>query len=196
MLFLAVGCNIPKVQKNNTIEEDVLGTMVATMTQVEKQDDIQHPIVDEQIILPSFEPTSTSTIFPSKDIIELAAISNADIKNMSDDELISLYSQVVDEMTSRKILNEHFSQGNYIAGRDIRPGVYTLSVSKKYENDYDTHNVEVCYLDEQIENHWLRNQVVYFNEVGEKGSFSIELNQRLDIYGCEVEIVDYRPFLQ
>ena len=48
----------------------------------------------------------------------------------------------------------------------------------------------------EIENHWLINQHLYFKNVGEKGSFSIESNELLEIYGCELEIIDYRPFLQ
>ena len=209
MLFSAVECNVPKVQKNNSIKEDSLGTMVAIMSQVEKQEDIRQPNVDEQIIMPSFESEPTSTTFLSKDIIELAAISNADIKNMSDDELTSLYSQVVDEMTGRNILHAHLHEGKYIAGRDLKPGRYVVSVVEVYNSSIGYYSAFIVdpWSEEKQDWDWIGGSEIDFDLdgvdnkdpsilIGRTGSFSLEEKQRLTISNGEFEIIDYKPFIQ
>ena len=197
-LIAVAGCNIPQVQQNLPItEENIAVTIVPTVTQSENQNNNQQSLnIDKRVTVIPSEPENIPSIVPSGDVLELADVSFAEINLMSDNKLISYYSQVMDEMTGRNILHEHFNYGEYIAGRDIKPGMYTVSVIKNY--DTDSHSAKVCYLDEEsgIENHWLINQQLYFKDVGEKGSFSIESNELLEIYGCELEIIEYKPFLQ
>ena len=51
-----------------------------------------------------------------------------DISNMSDDELLELYSQVRDEMKERGLMPTlELSGGKYIVGQDIEPGTYKIT---------------------------------------------------------------------
>lgn len=131
-----------------------------------------------------------------ENISELNAVSYDNLNLMSDDELTNLYAHVVYEMTSRNIIHNFLTKGEYIAGRDLKPGRYDVSVAKMYDSSIGIWSgFKVRPWDEEKQN-WGSGKEIDFHTIGEKGSFSIEVNEKLEIYNGEFEIIDYKPFLQ
>ena len=131
-------------------------------------------------------------LFATIMLFSTALADGVELTAMTDDQLIELHTQIEEEMTNRNITGEHLYIGEYIAGEDIEPGRYVVSVVDAYDSAIGVY-IQFDILNYNVQTgEWDRITFEDLDAIGQKASFTLKEGQKLTVSNGELEVLSLK----